>query len=200
MTKHPLHRDGAAAAQGNAGPPVTEEQPAVPFWQVLVLGLATLLFGVAVLTWPAATLRTIGVLVGIWLLVVGAARIVGAFLSGRAIGRQVLSAAIGIIFVVGGVACLRNVAKGVLVLAFIIAFAWILSGVAELTIALQAPTAARAWLIILAIVSIAIGFVFLFWPGLSLTTIVIMTGISGVIIGIGEAAFAFQLRRLAAAP
>jgi uncharacterized membrane protein HdeD (DUF308 family) len=154
----------------------------------------------AVLVWPAATVRTLGVLVGIWLMVAGIARILGAFLSKRGIGRQVLSGTVGVILLIGGVACLRNVAKGVAVLAFLIALTWILSGVAEFVIAFQATGATRMWLIALAVVSIAIGLVFMLWPSLSLATIVIMTGISGLIIGIGEIAFAFQMRRSAATP
>jgi uncharacterized membrane protein HdeD (DUF308 family) len=198
MTKYPLHRGDAVSAGGGTLPASAGGRFAEPFWQVIVLGIATLLFGIAVLVWPAATLRTLGVLVGIWLLVAGAARILGAFVPQRAIGRQVLSGTVGIILMIGGAACLRNVAKGVLILAFMIALAWILSGMAEFVIALQATGATRTWLIVLALVSIAIGFVFLLWPSLSLATIVIMTGISGLIIGIGEIAFAFQMRRSAA--
>jgi uncharacterized membrane protein HdeD (DUF308 family) len=185
---------------GNTVPVSAEERLAVPFWQVTVLGIATALFGIAVLAWPAATLRTLGVLVGVWLMVVGVTRILGAFLSQRGVGWQVLSGTVGVVLLIGGVACLRNVAKGVLVLAFLIALAWILSGVAEFVIAFRATGAPRRWLILLAVVSIAIGLVFMLWPSLSLTTIVIMTGISGLIIGIGEIAFAFQIRRSAAMP
>jgi uncharacterized membrane protein HdeD (DUF308 family) len=200
MTEHPPHRDRAASAGGNTAPAPAEERLAVPFWQVIVLGIATTLFGIAVLAWPAATLRTLGVLVGIWLLVIGVTRILGAFSSERGISRQVLSGTVGVILLIGGVACLRNVAKGVLVLAFLIALTWVLSGVAELAIAFRATGSTRMWLILLAVVSIAIGLVFLLWPSLSLTTIVVMTGISGLVIGIGEIAFAFQMRRSAAMP
>jgi uncharacterized membrane protein HdeD (DUF308 family) len=66
--------------------------------------------------------------------------------------------------------------------------------VAELAIAFQTTGATRLWLVVLALVSIAIGIVFLLWPSLSLTTVVLMTGISGLIIGVGEIAFAWQLR------
>jgi uncharacterized membrane protein HdeD (DUF308 family) len=200
MTKHSPHGDDSASAGSTTVPASAEERLGVPFWQVIVLGIATTLFGIAVLAWPKATLRTIGAMVGIWLLVAGVARILGAFRSNRTIGRQVLSGTIGILFLVGGVACLRNIAKGVLLLAFIIALAWFLSGVTEFVIALQATGPARTWLVVLAVVSIAFGFVFMLWPNLSLGTIVIMTGISALVIGIGEIAFAFQMRRSAARP
>jgi uncharacterized membrane protein HdeD (DUF308 family) len=102
-------------------------------------------------------LRTLGILVGIWFLVAGAARVVGAFVTKRRIGRQVVSGVVGVVFLIGGLACLRNVAKGVLVLAFILALTWLLSGMAEFVIAFHATGTTRTWLIILAIASIAIG-------------------------------------------
>jgi uncharacterized membrane protein HdeD (DUF308 family) len=188
MTKYHLHRSPADTAAGAETAPAPADQLSTPFWQVIVLGVATTLFGIIVLIWPGETLRTLGFLIGIWLMVVGAARIVGAFATGRGLGRQVLSGTVGVILLIGGVACLRNVANGVLVL------------VAEFVIALQATGSARTWLLVLAVVSVAIGLAFTFWPGLSLATIVLMTGISALIIGIGEIAFAFQMRRIAATP
>jgi uncharacterized membrane protein HdeD (DUF308 family) len=71
---------------------------------------------------------------------------------------------------------------------------------AELVIAFRATGATRTWLIVIGLVSIAIGLVFALWPNLSLTTVVIMTGISGLLIGISEIAFAFKIRRAAATP
>ena len=195
--------DGPAAgtpAGPDAAPTGGVERLGVPFWQTVALGLVTALFGLTVLIWPGETLRTLGVLIGIWLLIVGATRIVGAFVSKRGVGHQVLSGIVGVVLLIGGVACLRNVARGVLVLALVVALAWLLSGMAELVIAFQTTGSTRMWLIVLGVVSIAIGLAFTFWPSLSLTTAVLMTGISGLVIGIGEIVFAFQLRRLAAEP
>jgi uncharacterized membrane protein HdeD (DUF308 family) len=193
-----------SAASASAGPDTAStggvERLGVPFWQTIALGLVTALFGVAVLVWPGETLRTLGVLIGIWLMIVGATRIVGAFVSGRGVSHQVLSGIVGVVLLIGGVACLRNVARGVLVLALVVALAWLLSGMAELVIAFQTTGSTRMWLIVLGVVSIAIGLAFTFWPSLSLATAVLMTGISALIIGIGEIVFAFQMRRLAAEP
>jgi uncharacterized membrane protein HdeD (DUF308 family) len=192
------------AASASAGPDTTPtggvERLGVPFWQTIALGLVTALFGIAVLVWPGETLRTLGVLIGIWLLVIGATRIVGAFVSKRGVGHQVLSGVVGVVLLIGGVACLRNVARGVLVLALVVALAWLLSGMAELVIAFQTTGSTRMWLTVLGVVSIAIGLAFTFWPSLSLATAVLMTGISALVIGIGEIVFAFKLRRLAAEP
>jgi uncharacterized membrane protein HdeD (DUF308 family) len=169
------------------------------FWLVFVLGTASILLGIAVLAWPGETVRVLAVLLGIWLMVMGVARIIGAFVSRRGLGRQVLSGIVGVLLVIAGVACLRDVAKGTLVLAFVIALTWIFSGLAELVVAVTATGATRAWLLLVSVLSIAIGFVFLLAPEMSLTVLVILTGVSALLVGIAEVLFAFQLRRLASA-
>src|SRR5438034_6501275 len=148
--------------------PVREESATVPFLQTLTLGVLTILFGAALLVWPDITVRLLGVLVGIWLLLAGVARILGAFLSWRGLGWQVLSGVVGVLLLAGGVACLRDVAKGATVLAFLIALSWISIGLAELVAAAQVSGGARVWLVVLAVGAIVIGFVFLLWPGPSL--------------------------------
>jgi uncharacterized membrane protein HdeD (DUF308 family) len=200
MTGYSVPGPASASAGPDAAPTGGVERLEVPFWQMIALGLVTALFGIAVLVWPGETLRTLGVLIGIWLLIVGATRIVGAFVSERGVGHQVLSGVVGVVLLIGGLACLRNVARGVLVLALVVALAWLLSGIAELVIAFQTTGSTRMWLIVLGIVSIALGLAFTFWPSLSLTTAVLLTGISGLIVGIGEIVFAFQMRRLASVP
>src|SRR5205814_1901960 len=69
--------------------PVPETPVTVPFWQSVV-GIASILFGIALFAWPGVSVRLLGVLVGIWLLLAGIARIRGAFLAWRGSGWQVL--------------------------------------------------------------------------------------------------------------
>ncbi len=174
---------------------VTREPVTFPFWQLLVLGVVSVLLGIAVLAWPDATARVLAVLLGIWLMVAGLARILATFFSHRSTGHQVLSAIIGVLFLIGGVACLRDLAKGALVLAFIVALTWMMTGLAEFVLALATSGGPRAWLIVLALVSIVIGFVFMLWPAVSLATLVVLLGVSCLVIGTGEVIIAFQLRR-----
>jgi len=176
--------------------PVKAESATLLFWQTLTIGVVTILFGIALLAWPDISIRLLGVLVGIWLLLAGVGRVLSAFLVWRGLGWQVLSGVVGLLLLAAGVACLRDVAKGVLVLAFLIALAWIGSGLAELVAAAQASGGSRAWLAILAVGSIVIGFVFLLWPAPSLTTVVLLAGIASLLVGIGEVAFAVRLRKV----
>src|SRR5436309_124577 len=63
----------------------------IAFWPALLRGLLTAAFGVVLLVWPHVSLHLPGVFAGLWLLFVGVAHIVGAFLRWRGLGWQVLS-------------------------------------------------------------------------------------------------------------
>jgi uncharacterized membrane protein HdeD (DUF308 family) len=197
MTEIPTRRSQPAAspAAGYESPVVREPGSLFPWWTVLVVGLVSILFGLAVLVWPDVTLRVMAVLVGLWLLLIGVTRIFGAFLPGPGLGRQVLSGVIGFIILIGGLLCLRNLVNALAVLAFMVALTWLFTGLAETIMAFQATGVTRMVFLVVGLLSLAAGFVFLFWPGLSLAALVLMTGISALILGIGELALAFRLRR-----
>jgi uncharacterized membrane protein HdeD (DUF308 family) len=171
-----------------------------PFAQDALLGVVTTLFGIVVLAWPDATIRVLAVVVGIWLLMAGLARILWAFVPGRGVGRQVLSGIVGVLLVVAGAACLRDLAKGVLVLAWIVGMAWLLSGLAALVVAALVTGPPRTWLIVVGLISVLLGIAFMAWPGLSVGALVLLTGISALVVGVGEIVVAIQLRRRTPAP
>ncbi|MEV0127642.1 DUF308 domain-containing protein [Dactylosporangium sp. NPDC050688] len=171
----------------------------VPFWQTLALGVVTALFGIAVLAWPGETLRVLGALVGVWLIVAGAMRVAAALTEHHGLGRRLLTGVVGAVMVVGGVACLRNVATGVTLLALVVGLAWLLTGISEIGIGLMTHGRTRVWLTTMGVVSLVVGLVFVVWPSASLTAIVLLTGISALLIGCMEVVFAFMMRREAAA-
>lgn len=161
--------------------------------QLVLLSLVTVGFGVTLLAWPHATVRVLAVLLGLWFLLAGVARVVTAFFSRRGPAQQLLSGAVGLIFIIGGAACLRDVAKGIAVLALLVGLAWIFSGLAEFVVATRASGANRSWLTALATVSVLVGLVFLLWPAPSMTVLVALTGLSALVVGVTELAFAYRL-------
>lgn len=167
----------------------------VLFWQTLTLGVVTALFGILVLAWPGETLRVLGALVGIWLIVAGVMRVAGALADRHGLGRRLLTGVVGAAMVVGGVACLQNVANGVVVLALIVGLAWLMTGLSEIAIGLMTHGRARVWLTTMGVASLVAGLVFVVWPSVSLATMVLLTGISALVIGCVEIAFAFIMRR-----
>ncbi|MEV4641456.1 DUF308 domain-containing protein [Actinoplanes sp. NPDC049548] len=169
----------------------------VPWWTVLTTGICAVAFGTAVLLWPDVSLRIMAALAGVWLLVAGIARIIGAFLpgSGGSIGRHVLSGIVGIVVLIGGLICLRDLVSRLAVLALLFAVTWILSGLTEILLGLQRTGPARAGLLAVGLLSVAAGIAFLLMPDLSLASLVLLTGISSLVVGLGEVALAMVLRK-----
>lgn len=197
MTEMPIREGAHEQAAWHTDPPmpVAEESSNLLFWQVMLLGLVTVLFGIVVLAWPHVSVHLLGILTGLWLLVGGAARIVAAFVYWRGTGWQVLSGITGVLFLVAGVACLRDIAKGVATLAFVIALVWLCVGMVEFVAAAEVSGRPRTWRVVLGIAATVVGLVFLLWPGPSLGVLVVLAGFSALVVGVVEIAFAVQLRR-----
>lgn len=193
----------AADPRGDgAWPGVAAELRSQPFpwWVVLVTGLSGVVLGGAVLFWPDVSLRVMAALTGVWLLIVGLARIVGAFLPGAgSIARHVLSGIVGVVVLIAGLICLRDLVARLAVLALFFAVTWILSGITEVAAGLHRTGLTRVALIVLGVVSLLAGVLFLVVPNLSLTTLVLLTGVSSLIVGIAEVVLALFLRNVAAA-
>jgi uncharacterized membrane protein HdeD (DUF308 family) len=169
------------------------------WWSLLISGIVAIALGFAMIVWPDVSLRVMAALAGVWLLLSGLARIVAAFLpTGRGVAGHILSGIVGIIVFVGGLLCLRDLVTRLAVLALMFATTWILSGVAEIIAALTSHGAARAGLLIVGIISLLAGGLFLFTPGLSLRTLVVMTAVSALVVGVAEVVLAVTLRRPAA--
>ncbi|MDG6103910.1 DUF308 domain-containing protein [Dactylosporangium aurantiacum] len=164
---------------------------------LLALGAITVVFGIAVLIWPAATLRLLGVLAGIWLIATGATRIIHALRrdrDGHGLTDQVLSGVLGVVLIIGGVACISRTASGVTAVAVILGLAWLLSGVTAVLLGLFARGSTRWWLLGIGAASIVVGLLFLSWPDLSPRSLVLLTGITALILGTGELSFGWQQR------
>ena len=185
--------DGAAGIWPSAG----AELRSIPFpWPIiLVTGVLGAAFGAAVLIWPDISLRIMAALAGVWLLVAGVARIIGAFLPGRgSAARHVLSGIVGVVALIAGLVCLRDLVSRLAVLALLFAVTWILSGLTGIVLGLQRTGPARLGLVGVGLLSLAAGIVFLLTPDLSLTTLVVMTGVSSLIVGVAEVVLALVLR------
>ncbi|MEH1126453.1 HdeD family acid-resistance protein [Micromonospora sp. CPCC 206061] len=169
------------------------------FWLALLAGVASVVVGVLMLVWPDATLGVAAVLFGLWLLVHGVLRIAEAVMATWANpGARALAGIVGVLFVVAGVLCLRDLLVSLAVVVTLIGVTWLVAGLIELAGAVTAPgtAAERAMGAVLpGALSILGGIAVLVWPRISLLTIVYVTGIWLIVMGLVQVYLVVRARR-----
>lgn len=157
-------------------------------WWLAIAGAgASVVLGVIMLAWPNATLFVGAVLFGVWLLVHGILNIVNAITDrvGDTAARA-LTAVIGVLFIIAGVFCLRHVLLSLLAIATVIGVTWLIGGIMGLVNAFSGHHAPGARIIVAVLGGITAlgGLVVLVWPGPSLATLVALTGIWLIVVGL----------------
>jgi uncharacterized membrane protein HdeD (DUF308 family) len=189
--------DAAAAAQETAAlePGELEAGERVAWWLALGGAVLGVVLGVAIMAWPEATMTVVASLFGIWLLVHGVVRIVQAITGGSSTGAErAIIAVIGAFFVVAGVMALRNLLVSFALLVTLVGLMWLIGGIMELVLAFGGQGGFRLWHGALGLLSIVAGLIVLVWPGLSLVTLVYITGIWLVVMGLIQVALMFWVR------
>jgi uncharacterized membrane protein HdeD (DUF308 family) len=174
----------------------TEIGRLLPWWSPLSSGALFVVFGVVVLVWPDATLFTFAVLTGVWLVMLGVSRLVGAFyrVAGTTTGQHVLSGIVGVLYIVAGVLCLRDLVLSLALISAVVALQWLLAGIADISIGTQADGAQRVWLIIAGVLSFVLGIVLLSLPGLSLAVFLVFVAAVALVMGVTQIVVAVRLR------
>jgi uncharacterized membrane protein HdeD (DUF308 family) len=189
-----------APSFGEADRPVRTGPDRSFWWIRLVLGLVAVLVGVLVMAWPEATVTVVAVLFGLNLLVDGFMRVLQAILSpAESVAARVLYGLLGIVSVVIGVLCLRNLLQTVAVLVLLVGLSWLIAGIIELVVALSSGppsrwTARTALDLGTGVVALLAGAVVLAYPKVSLGTLVVLLGASLLVYGAVSIMNAFRLR------
>lgn len=154
---------------------------------VIASAISAIALGVAALVWPGATLVTVALLFGAYLVVSGIFRLVVAFTSDSlSTGVRWLVGLLGALTIVAGIIALNNLAGTLLVLAFVIGFGWIFDGVAAIAGGITGRTALPRWLAVVSgVISIIGGIVIFTLPGVAIVTFVLFGG--WILIAIGVA-------------
>ncbi|WP_460726004.1 HdeD family acid-resistance protein [Nocardia heshunensis] len=165
-------------------------------WQALLLtGILTALLGVLVLAWPGPTLVVAGVLFGIYLLISGVAQLMTAFGTHIAAGMRLLAFVSGFLSLMLGFFAFRSALESVLLLALWIGIGWLFRGTMQLLAALSDPSLPmRGWQTLSGVLITLAGIVLIVSPFDSISILTLLTGWWLIVIGIMEAATAFQLR------
>lgn len=188
----------ASTSYGEPAAPLDVRKVAQLAWGLAIAGAVTsVVLGILMLVWPDATLLVGAVLFGIWLVVHGIVDIVQAFTEREADGvERAFYAIVGVLFLVGGVVCLRNLTVSLLTIATIIGITWLIGGLVALITAFGSRfSGTTRWVAgLLGAVSIVGGLVVLVWPDMSLLTLVYITGIWLILMGIVQFVMALRLR------
>lgn len=165
-------------------------------WQVLLLaGLASLGLGIVVFAWPRETLLVVGVLFGLYLLVIGIVQLVAAFGTHATTALRVLAFISGAICVLLGLLCFRSAAQSLLLLALWIGIGWLFRGITQLAAALSDPSMpARSWQGFAGVANTVAGVLLMVWPVGSIAALTVLAGCWLVILGLVEIVTAIQVR------
>jgi uncharacterized membrane protein HdeD (DUF308 family) len=181
-------------ADVNLDVPQDEIAEAVRLWWLLLAGgLVTLVVGVLLLVWPSRTLATVAVIVGVYLLLAGALEIGLAFSerSDSRTGALLRGALAGI----AGLIVIRHPGGSTQLVALAVGIVLVLSGVMKLTVlGAGVGVGGRGWLLLEALVDLAIGVLLVAWPKFGVSSFAVVLGISLLVSGTLEALGAFALR------
>jgi len=153
--------------------------------EVVAIAVVGLVLGVIALVWPGATLVTIAVVFGLYLLMSGLFRIsVAIFSSTSGPFWRVLGAVLGVLLVGAGVYCLVNPGASLAVLAWVIGFGWIAEGVIDVMAGVQGLVSPTWLAIVSGVVSIVAGVVTFTLPALAIQSFLIFGAILLIVVSV----------------
>lgn len=152
------------------------------WWLALLIGLISIVAGVIVIAQPSNSLKTLAVIVGIFVLIDGIAALLSALVSHTE--SRGLTAVLGVISVIAGVLLIRHPLGGVRAVALVIGIWLIAAGVIRLVAAFDTPDN-RLWRIIVALVLAAFGIAIVAEPHIGYATLAVITGIGFILYGLG---------------
>jgi len=136
---------------------------------LITVSILGLVLGILALVWPGASLITVALIFGGYLLASGIFRIVSAFTGEHlSIGQRWVSGILGLVVVLAGFLALSNVFTSLLALSLLIAIGWIAEGVIDIAATVRGSVR-PAWLGWLSgVLSVVAGIVTLFLPGVAI--------------------------------
>jgi uncharacterized membrane protein HdeD (DUF308 family) len=163
------------------------------WWLFVVLGVICLGVGIATLVWPDKTLLTLGILAGIYLMMVAVLEIIDAIVGEP--GSRALSAILGVITLIVGLIVFRRPGESLLAVVVAVGIFLIAAGVLRVVLAFGVKEG-RGWGIGLGAIDAILGIIILAWPGIGLVTFAVFFAISMLFHGVISLVVGFKLRGL----
>lgn len=151
--------------------------------QLVGVAVIGLVLGIVALLFPGATLFTVAILFGIYLIASGLFRITAAFVTERlGNGMRWLTGLLGLLIMVAGILCLSNPFQSLVVLAIVIGAGWILEGIVDLAGGVRGSIHPRWFGWVSGIVSIAAGVAMFVLPAAGVVALVSIGGILLIVV------------------
>src|SRR5215510_9845741 len=168
------------------------------WWAIALRGLVAVLFGIAAFMWPGITLRFLVALFGAYALVDGIFAIIESFRRDVVRERWWALLIEGIVGVAIGVLTFIWPGLTAMGLLFLIAFWAIVTGVFEIITAIRLRHEIRGeWMLaLIAILSMAFGFLLVAFPATGALSVILIIGAFAFATGALMIALAFKLRSL----
>ena len=161
------------------------------WWLFVVLGVICLVTGILAMVWPGITLLTLGILLGIYLMVSAILEIVDAIVGEP--GGRALSAILGIVSLIAGLICIRRPGESLLAIVVVAGVYLIAEGVIRVVRAFSGE-GARLWPVLLGLLDVVAGIFIMAWPGIGLVTLAVFFAITMVVRGAFAIVIGFKLR------
>ncbi len=167
------------------------------WWLVALLGLLSIVVGVLALAYPDITLLALGLFFGVNLLFAGTLWVIVGVDEDSGAGGRALRLIVGFLAILAGLVCLVRPGASLLALLIVVAFWFVMVGVADLARAFSEPRH-RVFSAILGVIGIAAGVIIVSNPDIGLSTLALLAGIAFVVRGTVELIAGFALRSLRA--
>jgi uncharacterized membrane protein HdeD (DUF308 family) len=161
------------------------------WWLLALVGLLSFVAGVIVLIKPGASLATVAVIAGIFLLVDGILELAGSFMGSTR--NRGMVALFGAVTAIVGVLLIRHPIGGVAAVALLIGLWLIVIGVIRFATAFD-EYEHRGWYASAGVLELIAGVVIVANPNIGFATLAILVGIGFIVNGIGLGALGWALR------
>lgn len=144
--------------------------------QLIAVAVIGMLLGLIGILFPSASLLTVAILFGSYLIASGVFRITAALVADRlSTGQRWLSGVLGLLVVIAGVICLADPFESLVVLAIVIGIGWIAEGIVDFMAALRSAITPR-WLgFVSGVLAMAAG-LSMFWLPIAGVAVLVLVG------------------------
>lgn len=153
--------------------------------QLVAVAVIGLVLGVIGLLFPGATLLTVAIIFGVYLIASGIFRITAAFVANNLdSSMRWVTGALGLLVVIAGILCLSNPFQSLGALAFVIGIGWILEGIVDLVGGVRGAIHPRWFGWLSGIVSMAAGVAMFVLPAAGILSLVAIGAILMIAVSI----------------